>query len=393
MYKNIDLINLIRLNRDYLVNRKISKNYKKYLEKIVEHLNKEKIIIISWIKFSWKTEVVCDFINKTNIWEKVFYFNKELDYNNLIKNNLELENLLNVYLECNKNIKYLIFQNISNIDWIKNFISKIYKSEYKIIIVWNDIKIPNITEIEIKNKVSDKINNDLFYWNIWKTYYLSDTFFKKEYIILNKDSILLNKIYKLKSVKNIFLYNYTITFLAKINIFKSNRDILKEVNENINIAPKTLYDYIDFSISEKIITKIDLYDLKNNKIINWKSKYYFNDNWIRNSLKNFELDIDILKENLIFIYLYYNDFDIFWWKNWNFEFSFIARKNEETIYIHLSKEVEKNEIKKEINKLLKIWNNNKKYLIIDSFEKSWIKKYIYDSVEIIEIENLLQKKW
>lgn len=393
MYKNIDLINLIRLNRDYLVNRKISKNYKKYLEKIVEHLNIEKIIIISWIKFSWKTEVVCDFINKTNIWEKVFYFNKELDYNNLIKNNLDLENLLNVYLEYNKNTKYLIFQNISNIDWIKNFISKIYKSEYKIIIVWNDIKIPNITEIEIKNKVSDKINNDLFYWNIWKTYYLSDTFFKKEYINLNKDSILLNKIYKLKSVKNIFLYNYTITFLAKINIFKSNRDILKEVNENINIAPKTLYDYIDFSISEKIITKIDLYDLKNSKIINWKSKYYFNDNWIRNSLNNFELDIDILKENLVFIYLYYNNFNIFWWKNWNFEFSFIARKNKETIYIHLSKEVEKNEIKKEVNKLLKIWDNNKKYLIIDSFKKSWIKKYVYDSVEIIEIENLLQKKY
>jgi hypothetical protein len=47
MYKNIDLINLINNNREYLLNRKITKDNKKYLEKIVNHLNKEKMIIIS----------------------------------------------------------------------------------------------------------------------------------------------------------------------------------------------------------------------------------------------------------------------------------------------------------------------------------------------------------
>jgi hypothetical protein len=48
-------------------------------------------------------------------------------------------------------------------------------------------------------------------------------------------------------------------------------------------------------------------------------------------------------------------------------------------------------VKKEVNKLLKIWNEWIKYLLVDSIEKLGIKKVKYESVNIIEIEDFLEK--
>lgn len=377
-------------NRDYILNKKVTKNNKIYLEKLVKHINNEKIVIVTWLKNIWKTEVISDFITKTKILDKFFYFNKDLDTENIIKNNLLLENLFNVYINLYKNTKFVILQNISQINWIKDFISKLYKTDFKIIIIWNDIKIPNITEIEIKNTISDNIENDLFYWNIWKSYYLSDTIFKKEYISLIVDNIFLSKIITLKLVKNIFLYNLILTKISKLTNFISLRELHREIEKNDNIALKTFMDYIDFTIQEKIIYKIELYDFKKEKSILNKSKYYFGDNWIRNKLNNFDLDKNILIENLIFIKLNYNNFDVFSWINWTYEFTFFAKQKENNIYINIINNLEKEDLKKEINKLQKVPWKAKRYLIINDIEKLNLKKYIYDDVELISAEEIIK---
>lgn len=382
---------IIELNKNYILNKKVNKNYKKYLEKLVNHINNEKIVIITWLKNIWKTEVVSDFITKTKIWDKFFYFNKDLDTENIIKDNFSLENLFNVYVNLYKNTKYIILQNISQINWIKDFISKLYKNNFKIIIIWNDIKIPNITEIEIKNMISDNIENDLLYWNIWKLYNLSDTIFKKEYISLIVDNIFLSKIISLKLVKNIFLYNLILTKISKLTNFISLRELHREIEKNDNIALKTFMDYIDFTIQEKILYKIELYDFKKEKSILNKSKYYFSDNWIRNKLNNFNLDRNILIENLIFIKLNYYNFNIFSWINWSYEFTFFAKQKENNIYINIINILEKEELKKEINKLQKVPWKAKRYLVLNNIDKLNLKKYIYDDVELISAEELIKK--
>lgn len=382
---------IIDLNKNYILNKKVNKNYKKYLEKLVNHINNEKIVIITWLKNIWKTEVVSDFITKTKIWDKFFYFNKDLDTENIIKDNFSLENLFNVYVNLYKNTKYIVLQNISQINWIKDFISKLYKNNFKIIIIWNDIKIPNITEIEIKNMISANIENDLLYWNIWKSYNLSDTIFKKEYISLIIDNIFLSKIISLKLVKNIFLYNLILTKISKLTNFISLRELHREIEKNDSIALKTFMDYIDFTIQEKILYKIELYDFKKEKSILNKSKYYFSDNWIRNKLNNFNLDRDILIENLIFIKLNYYNFDIFSWINWSYEFTFFAKQKENNIYINIINILEKEELKKEINKLQKVPWKAKRYLVINNINKLNLKKYIYDDVELISAEELIKK--
>ncbi len=382
----MDNINkIIEKNNKYLREINIIDNNISQIKNILNNINNQKITIISWMRESWKSKIISYLINKTNIWENYIYFNKDLDNLNIIKSDNELDKYIS-----SKNSKYIFLQNCWSVKWIKNVISKYYKINKKIILIWNDIVIPNINIFETNISIDkNNIENNIIYWNIDKLKAIDD---KKIWLELIISNLFLKSIFDLKSVKNIKLYYFVITFLAFNNNYLSNRELLKSAQEIETISPKTFYDYIDFSIQEKIIYKVDLYDIKKQKIINGKSKYYFSDNWIRNYLSNFELDNKTLWENIIFVYLKYNNFTVYWWKNWVFELSFIAEKDNKKIYIHLSNNIDKNEIKKEINKLLKIPDDNKKYLIIESFDKYNIRKSIYDEVELIELKNLLIKK-
>jgi len=376
---------LIKINEDYL-NQQISQDYDiKYIKDITNHINKDKLIIVSWIRNIWKSNLIWNIILKTNILDKSLYFNKDLDSENLIR---DLDSLNNLIKE-KKNLRYIFLQNIGNIEWIKTFISKLYKQNYKIVIIWNDIKIPNITDINICKQINiNDIKNTLLFWFM---YNWTNTKNIKTSISLIIDNIILKWIVQLKSVKNVILYKSTLTFLSKLEAYKSIRDIHRNISEQHEISLKTFMDYIDFSIQENIIEKIPLFDIKKNKEITSKSKYFFTDNWIRNTLTNYTLDNQILKENLIFIKLKYNNFKIYWGLNWLFSFSFIAEKENKKIYIHLSESTEKTDIKKEVNKLLKIWDNNKKYLIINDLEKLNLRKKEYDSVSILTFNEIIKK--
>ena len=77
--------------------------------------------------------------------------------------------------------------------------------------------------------------------------------------------------------------------------------------------------------------------------------------------------------------------------NGKFDFSFIAKSNDKKIYIHLSRQTEKEEIKKEVRKLLKIWGDQDKYLIVEDIRDLWLKKTKYETVEILTLVDFLKK--
>jgi predicted AAA+ superfamily ATPase len=73
------------------------------------------------------------------------------------------------------------------------------------------------------------------------------------------------------------LYNLVIIYIANINYFTSLRELQREIEKEEKISLKTLIDYIDFAIKSKIIKQVYQYDLKKDKVISSKSKYYFTD--------------------------------------------------------------------------------------------------------------------
>lgn len=380
---------------------------KNNIRKTIEILNKDKLVIIKWLKNTWKLNFIKEFINKTNLNKAYFYFNKSDDIENVISSNKELDLLLNDYIQLYKNPKIIILQNISKVEWIKDFISQIYKANYKTILVWNTIKIWWIKELEIFTNINinkENLELTLKYWSINEVKQIELVELKEKYLKLVVSDIFLNDIFKNYWVKSIDLYKFTITYLAENNFFSSLRELQNKLDKIQKISLKTAIDYVDFSIQEKILKRVYKYDLKTNKPITSKAKYYFTDNWIRNSLVNFELEKNVLYENQIFNLLELNNYNIYSWLSWKFDFTFYCEIKESDdsntwenqnldtkIYIQIANDFSKDDIKKEVTKFLKIEDENKKYILVENIEKLDIKKLVYDNIEIMEINKFLEK--
>lgn len=396
---------LIRTNLNFILQKPIFSSHNSTINKIATVLNKDKLIILSGLKNVWKTSVLKEFLTKAGFSENCFYFNKDLDTENQIKNLSDLNQLMYEHIKYYNKPKIIILQNTTKVDGIKDFILKSYKSGLKIILVWNTIKIPWKQELEIKVKSFTQIHKENL-WNILKyglineVSYFTNPYFKEKFLTLIKNDIILKDIYINFGIKNITLYNFTLSFLSKKNVFYSLRDLEKTISKQMSISLKTTIDYIDYSIESKIIKRMYKFDMKKNKEILSKAKYYFSDIGIRNCLNGYTTDKQTLKENLIYTLLLAKDYKICGGLNGTFEFSFLGKKMtedsiEKKIYIQLSEQTNKIEIKKEINRFLKIWDTEAKmYVIVDTLvwlEKLWFRKRKYENVEILEYVDMVKE--
>lgn len=369
------------------------------IKEIIQSLNNHRLAIIQWIHNSWKTSLINELIKK--IWreKEVFYFDKSYDIHNEIKKAKDLEEAFINELLKNPNIKIVVLKNINKIEKIKDFLNFVYShnNKFKIIILSNTIKIQNCLEINI---YPERINN------IWKYYQLENqlqygTFpevlllwhnhFRKKHLQLMLNDIFTKDIYHSFGVKNIALYDFFIRYLSRNNMYFSLRELHKCINTHLQISLKTVIDYCNFSQQSQIIYAVNPYDFKKQKIISTKSKYYFTDTWMRNSLWLFQLEPIVSQQNFLAQQLNSYWYTIYWGINGTFEFDFYLTKDSHNTCIHFWNHLEKQDIKKEINKLNKIPTDGKKYLIIDNQEQLNIRKFIYDDVEIISYKKLFSK--
>lgn len=398
------MVDLIKFSKDYFLSRTSKIWNNKIVKEIIKTINEEKIVIISWIYLWWKEYIVSELIKKTSLENNFLYINKALDIDNTIYNIESFKAMIEIESEKKEKAKIIIIENLSYFEEAKEFLKFLIKDKkYKIIIIWNDIKINSVKEINIKplkiNKISNyKIHNILKYWVIEDC--LKQINQKDKELFLNylKNEILIKDIMWVFKIRDINLYVNTMTFLSNLNEFLSLRWLYNIINnKNKFISLTTLREYIEISEKANIIDKMYSYDLQKSREINAKVKYFFTDNWIRNSFYLYNLDNFILSENIIF-----NEYRKLWyriysWINGKFNFSFLVKMKTFNIYIHLSRENDKNEIKKEAKKLLKIWDKFPKYLIVDSMiswrsiKDLWIKKRSYDSLKIMSLEEFIRE--
>lgn len=391
------MLELINKCQKYLLNRKdIELNHKKTQE-VIKLIKNEQLITITWLKSIGKTSTISYIVTNSNYKDSYLYINKDLDLNNKLKNSKSLYSYLDTYIYNYSEPKIIILENVALINNIKEFINYLYKNKYKIVVIWNNIQIWKKPEIEIEQNRKDSFNiieQDQFLLQKLKT---------KE--------IIFDEIIKIYSLKNFELYNYTISFIGKINIFSSLRELNRNLNEIIKVSLVTMMDYIVYSKKAKIINQIYSYDFKKQKEITTKTKYYFTDINLRNSLQDFNIPLSILKENFLYNELKKEWYKINSWINWSYNFDFYITKEEQkqdkikysSIFIDFCKSKDKQEIKKQINKLLKVPEKIiisdkqnieqlfSKYLIIENPSDFWIKKLQYDNLKIVSLNELLNK--
>ena len=410
------MIEIIKKSKDIVNQNIFSRKY--YLEKMKDMVNDRNILIITWQRRVWKSYIIIDFLKKNKInLNEVFYLNKELDSLSKIKSNIDLELIFNEYEKINK-IKYIIVDEIQDIENWENFIrAKFAEKKYKIIITWSNSKLLSgelstyltwrylnldifpltyFEFLEIK-KLKNSKENFLYYLEFWglpEIILETNDDLKKNYIKNLKDSIILKDIVDRYKIKNYSFFEKIFLFISQniwnITSLRKIEDYFKK--DKIKVSLTTISNYVKYLENTYLINNCEKYDLAWKKVLEYNSKYYFNDLWIRNSIYyNFNFDIGKLLENYVFNILISKWYEVYVWdKKW-VEIDFVATKENEKIYFQVAYLIPTEDVySREFWNLKKIKDNFEKIVLsmddIEFKDDAWIKH-----MKIYELENYLKK--
>ena len=154
---------------------------------------------------------------------------------------------------------------------------------------------------------------------------------------------------------------------------------------NIDIAPATISNYLQYLEEAFIIERSTRFDVKGRKYISTPSKYYFSDIGIRNSLINFRQQEEThIMENIIYLELKKRGFNVDvglieykgkengkdFYKQ--LEVDFIANKGNNKFYIQSAYSMpDSGKREQEERPLLKINDSFKKFIITRDYIKTW----------------------
>lgn len=390
---------------------------KEYIQKIKEYSDTFNILVLEWQRRVWKSYSLIWFLiyYKINL-DEVFYINKELDINDEINNQKDL-NILFENINKNNNIKYIIIDEVQNIEnWEKFILWKYTEKKYKIIITWSNSKLLswelstlltwrymtisifpfNYREFLELKKIENNKNSFKEYIQFWwmpEVLLLKNEELKNNYIQNTLSSIFLKDIVSRYTIRNVKLLEKIFQFLQSeiwnIVSLKNISNYIKNIFKK-EVSLTTISNYVKYLNYPFLINEVLRYDIKWKKILDYTAKYYFTDIWIRNiSWFNFNLDIWKILENIVYIKLISEWYKVYVWEfSWK-EIDFIAEKNWEKIYIQVcyllsSKDV----INREFWNLIKIKDNYEK-IVVSMDETFW---NTYQWIKNINILDFLVKK-
>jgi predicted AAA+ superfamily ATPase len=216
-----------------------------------------------------------------------------------------------------------------------------------------------------------------------------------DYLKNISDTIVLHDIVERFSIRNVSFFHNLLKFssLNIWNIFSSTNISAFLKSQNQKISPTTILDYLNYLKQAYVLNECPRYDIKWKKLFEIRQKYFFTDIWIRNVIVGWYKKSDIwgILENIVFMSLKSNGWNINIWEiDWK-EIDFVCEKNGNIIYIQVSYIIEKEEtLKREMSSLETIKDNRSKYIItMDNYtqneKKNWI---IFMNIKdfIIQIE-------
>ena len=387
-----------------------------YLQKLIDRMNNGMIKVVTGIKRCGKSYLLFDIF-----------------YNYLVQNGVDKEHIISLQLDDRMNIRY------RNPDFLCEYVHSKIVDEKNYFILLDEVQYVNEFEdvlnsfLHIKNAdvyvtgsnakflSSDIITEfrgrgDQIYltplsfkeffdyskldfdeaWNEYSMYggmpyllmcktdqqkiqYL-DSLFKETYIkdIVNRNAIRNTDV--LEDVLNIVASS--VGSLTNPNKLSNSFKTLK----NINVAPNTIKEYLDYCIDSFLIQKAYRYDVKGKKYIDTPLKYYFTDIGLRNIRLGFRQQEEThIMENIIYNELITRGYQVdvgvveISEKNENnnfvrkqLEVDFVCNLGYERIYIQSALNID-DIVKKEQEEksLIKIYDNFRKIIVVKENIRKW----------------------
>ncbi len=364
-----------------------------YLKRIEVFIEKPIVKILAGMRRVGKSELlkqIAEKIDKKRF--QIVYINKELREFDFIRTGEDLNKYIDTQINSSKKTALLIdeVQEIEN--WEKSINSylaegmDIYVTGSNAHLLSSDLatlisgryvefKIYNLSFSEFiqmgeleNNSQIESFNKFIKYGGLPGVFHLDfDETAIFQFLDAIKQTIILKDVIKKNSIRNIGLLENLIAYVFDNigNIFNASNVVKYLKNQHIQSNVPTIQNHIQYLIEPYIIHKVRRYDIKGKCYFDTSAKYYVGDLGLRHSLLGFqENDISGILENIIFLELSRNNYTVSFGKINDKEIDFIARKNDELIYIQVAYIMETKETQeREFSALEKIKDNHPKYVI------------------------------
>lgn len=204
-------------------------------------------------------------------------------------------------------------------------------------------------------------------------------------------TILFKDIIARYSIRNVSFLEKLCRFVAdNIGNLLSARKISNFLkSQNMKISTNIVLDYLTYLSNAFFIFQVRRFDIKGKRILEVSEKYYIEDLGIRHSLIGFKMnDMAQILENIVFMHLLINDYDVMTGKLGDKEIDFICDRHDKRTYIQVTLSLADEKVKqREYGNLLEISDNYRKIVVTAD-------EYIdteYKGIETINIRKFLRE--
>ncbi|WP_323736048.1 ATP-binding protein [Methanosphaera sp. ISO3-F5] len=392
-----------------------------YMDKINRVRNNGLIKIITGVRRSGKSYIL-NTIRKTLIKEgindeNIIFIDLELPNYNYLTNRIELDEIIIPLLENTQDKKYLFIDEIQNINEWEKSINGYYKAyDVDIYITGSNSKLLSkelatfLTGRYLEIKIypfsfnefleyKEELNTDCIIdnnlnspiENLFEEYFqygglplvISNDIKDKKTILQDVySSILLYDIVERYKIRNTGILQRIIKYLIENvgNLISANNIYSYLKRKQIKITPNTVYNYLEYLENAYFISNVTREDaIGLNEIINSEKCYLIDQGFYKSNLEEKQKNFGHLLENIVYLELLRNGYKVTIGKLKKYEIDFIARKDDEKIYIQVTYNLSnKKTLNRELKPLLEIRDNYPKYLISkdrENYSTKGIKHY------------------
>ena len=369
-----------------------------YLQQIHPFIDKPIIKVITGMRRvgkSYFVKQIVEEIKKQGVNESnILYINKELLEFDFIQNYNDLNNHVKEHFTNVDGVKYIFIDEIQEISsWEKAISSFFAENDFDIYITGSNAHL-------LSSEIATLIAGRYIEFSIFSLSFNEFLDFRKsdlgntqtefveymkygglpvihsfgynqeltyQYINSLYNTILLKDIIRKYNIRNVGLFESITKFIfSNIGSVFSNRAIMKYLkSQHISVGLDTIQNYINYLLSTYIIFKVRRFDLKGKKILEMYEKYYLGDIGLKNAIVGYkESDIAGVLENIVFLKLKQENYNVFIGKFLDYEIDFIAEKNGKRLYFQVTYLLNSEKtIEREFGVLKRVKDNYPKYVL------------------------------
>lgn len=190
----------------------------------------------------------------------------------------------------------------------------------------------------------------------------NDKLIRTEYLKSVYTTIFVKDILHYHQIKNVVLFEKLYTYIFKNigNLFSAKKIHEYLQSQKIQLSVDTILQYLHFGTATYLLHEVPRFDIVGKKIFQVSQKYYAGDIGLRNALTGFNAKEDIgnILENIVFLELRSRGYEVFVGVMGKYEIDFIAKKNNETLYIQVCYLLADEKVsEREFGNLMKISDN------------------------------------